>query len=179
MNHLIWKRNLVLVGFMGAGKSTIGHSLVDQFALELTDTDVVIAARFGLSIPEIFSTLGEIAFRDAESELLEELQETRGQVVATGGGIVMKDENWRLMRRIGPVIFLNVSPQVLKERLAGETGRPLADGLQWDEILERYEKRLPHYLKADIVVEADHDTPEPIIDNILKSLEQKNILWKF
>jgi len=169
--HVKWMNGIVLVGFMGSGKSTVGKILADQCNLQFVDTDDLVVERMGMSIPDIFDRLGEQAFRDAETAALESLLATGGAVVATGGGMVLRDENWPLMRRVGPVVFLQASDVELKGRLCDTTGRPLADGMAWTDVLERYRRRMPFYRKADLTVQTAGKTPAEIVETILAGVE--------
>jgi len=178
--HSEWKRNLLLVGFMGAGKTTLGGILSKRCRLDFVDTDQLLTEQFGLSVADIFSRHGENAFRVAETELLRNLAaRCRHSVIATGGGMVLKDENWRAMRQIGPVVFLRADEQELVDRLSSATGRPLADDSDREAILERYRQRLPCYLRADLVVETKNQAPLEVVDAILGGLERVNPKWLF
>ena len=97
---------IVLIGFMGAGKSSVGRTLARMTGLPRFDTDEMVAARFGLTIPEIFEVHGEQKFRDAETEALRELSDKRQAIVVTGGGIVLREENVALLRECGTIVYL-------------------------------------------------------------------------
>lgn len=120
--------NLVLTGFMGTGKSTLGRLVADRLGRPFVDMDSVIAARAGQPIPAIFAAQGEQAFRALERALCQELAAQDGLVIATGGGALVDPENRAAMQRSGLVICLTASPAALAERLAGAGDRPLLAG---------------------------------------------------
>lgn len=122
MNHLF------LTGFMGAGKSTVGPLVAARFGQPFVDLDALIEAREGLSIPAIFEARGEAGFRDAEHAALASLATAPATVVATGGGVVLREENRALLRRLGTVVYLAVTPEESLARIGGGEGRPLLAG---------------------------------------------------
>ena len=115
--------SIVLIGFMGAGKSAVGRELARRAGLPRRDTDEMIRRRFGLTIPQIFEQHGETAFRDAETEVLRNLPERA--IVVTGGGIVLRDENIRLLRALGRIVWLDADEETLWERASRRQTRPL------------------------------------------------------
>lgn len=119
------QRNIILIGFMGTGKSTIGRNLSRALGYPLIDTDQMIVDQKGCSIPEIFEREGEDAFRDLESGLLKSLHKHTGYIIATGGGIVGRPENCQLLQRLGYVIWLTAKPEEIYERTSRNTSRPL------------------------------------------------------
>ena len=147
--------NIVLVGFMGAGKSTVGRELERLCGLRLIDLDTVVVRMTGRSIPEVFAAEGEARFRDYETQALHSLAGTRGGVIATGGGVVGREENWAQMRQLGPVVYLRASWATLRERLATSQGRPLADPREMLRVEELWRRRLSLYERADISVDTD------------------------
>lgn len=118
-------RNVFLVGPMGAGKTSIGRLLARELDLCFVDLDEAIVARTGASVALIFEVEGESGFRDRESAMLAEVAQRSGQVVATGGGVVLRAENRRRMRDHGVVVHLDVSVDEQLARLARDTTRPL------------------------------------------------------
>jgi shikimate kinase len=117
--------NIVLIGFMGCGKSSVGRRIASLTGHRFVDTDELIVTRAGMSIPQIFAAEGEPGFRDRESAELRELVGADGVVLATGGGIVLREENRETLRRIGPVIWLHAEPDLLFERVSRNRKRPL------------------------------------------------------
>jgi shikimate kinase len=115
----------VLIGFMGAGKSAIGRELAKRTKLPRWDTDELVRARFGSSIPEIFAQHGEEAFRDAETEVLQNLENKSAMIIVTGGGIILREENLRLLRLLGMMIWLDADEEILWQRASRRENRPL------------------------------------------------------
>jgi len=144
-------RSIVLIGFMGSGKSTIGRKLHEQLGYEFIDTDQVIEQRSGRAIREIFADEGETAFRDMESALLDELVQAPAvsRVLATGGGIVGRAHNRQALRQLGFVVWLKLPAEEIHKRTARTNSRPL---LQTDDpraAIERLmEQREPLYREA-------------------------------
>lgn len=144
--------NLYLIGMMGAGKSSTGIALAQALNYQFFDTDAVLEAAVGQTIPEIFAHQGEDAFRQLETKVLAELSAYKKLVIATGGGIVTRRENWSYLHH-GIVIWLDVPPELLKQRLVGDIGRPLLQGSNWESTVERlHQQREDLYAQADVQV---------------------------
>jgi shikimate kinase len=118
-------RNLILVGFMGTGKSTVGRLLARALGFRFSDTDAEIEADAGHPIPEIFAAEGEAGFRDREQAVLRRVLASSGQVVSTGGGIVLRPENRDAIRRGGTCVWLSARPETIWSRVSAESHRPL------------------------------------------------------
>lgn len=120
-------KNLILIGFMGTGKSTIGRHLSKALGYPLIDTDARIVAQQKRSIAEIFDSEGEERFRDLETETLRSLRDDRchKRIIATGGGIVLREENRQLLRELGFVVWLVAQPETILERTSRNKERPL------------------------------------------------------
>ncbi len=137
---------------MGAGKSSTGAALAQMLGYQFFDTDAVVEAAAGQSIPDIFASQGESAFRQIETGVLAELSAYRRLVVATGGGIVTQQQNWSYLHH-GIVVWLDVPAAVLQERLAADAGRPLLRGEDWPtKLTALLEQRQPLYAQADVRV---------------------------
>src|ERR1700724_3565458 len=106
-------RSIVLIGMMGAGKSSVGRCLQRRTGLARFDTDELVAAKFGLSIPEIFASHGEQSFRGAETKVLRDLPNESTAIIVTGGGIVLRNENVDLLRKLGTVVWLEAKEETL------------------------------------------------------------------
>ncbi len=163
--------NIVIIGFMGCGKSTVAAELAHLCGWRVLDLDDVIVATAGKTIPEIFAEEGEGFFRSLETSALRGLLGRKGLVVATGGGVVTRNENWPLMRELGPVVFLRTALDILRARLQSPSGRPLADGLSWQDIKSRYQQRLPLYQQADVIVDVTDESPAEVARIILRAIE--------
>lgn len=168
------KDNIILIGFMGSGKTTTGISLSYRLQCTLSDTDKMIEKREGRSISEIFAAEGEDYFREKETELLRKLGEEKArQIFSVGGGTPLRAENRKLLSGLGTVIYLKVSPKTVYERLKGDTTRPL---LQGEDPMERIrtllgEREEIYTEAADIVVTADGKKPAQIVDEIAALLK--------
>ncbi len=162
------KKSIILVGFMGAGKSTVGRDLANLSGLPLVDLDALIVQQQGDTIPNIFADQGEAVFRRYETEALRSLSDTFPVILATGGGIVGHQENWQLMRRLGPVIYLRANWDTLRSRLAGSTDRPLATaGRDEADIKSLWRQRLPLYEQADLIVDTDGRKVDEVVHEVL------------
>lgn len=161
-----------LVGPMGAGKSTIGKLLAHSLELDFCDTDRLIEQRTGADIPWIFDVEGESGFRDRETQTLESLADEYRGVVATGGGIVLREVNQQILSRSGTVFYLTASVEQLVERTSKDKKRPL---LQVDDpekkIIELIEARDPLYRKvSDHIIDTDKRSPKSVVQEIVDLL---------
>ena len=118
-------KSIVLVGMMGAGKSSVGRCLHRRTALALHDTDQIVAANFGMSIPEIFAEHGEKKFREAETEALRRVRTEEQTIIITGGGIVLRNENVEILKRLGVIVWLDGDEETLFARASRKKNRPL------------------------------------------------------
>ncbi len=118
-------QNIILTGFMGTGKTTVGRLLAEKLKLPFVDIDAAIEAREGTSINDIFAKKGEAYFRRLETEVLREILAQDGQVIAAGGGALLKEENREMLRRRGSLVCLTASPGVIFQRLQNKEDRPL------------------------------------------------------
>lgn len=162
---------IVLLGMMGSGKSTVGRALATRLNVPFRDTDQLLEYRLGRHIPQIFQLYGEDAFRSHETSVLRGL-EPLDSVTATGGGIVLREENWPELRRLGTTVFLNAYPEVLIKRLdQSSRKRPLLAQDDWESKLrELLAKRLPLYQQADITVDVKDEEIESVVEEIIKCL---------
>ena len=163
-------RNIVLMGFMGAGKSTIGRKLAKAMNLKFIDTDEYIEKEQGRKISDIFTEEGEAAFRDMETALLRSLQENReGVVLSIGGGMPVREENRKLLRNLGTVVYLNTSKEEIIRRVSGDKNRPLLQGGDLEEKVTKLMTARGQIYKetAHVEVWTDGKTPEKIIEEII------------
>lgn len=165
--------NLVLVGPMGAGKSSIGRRLAGRFGLDFIDADREIEARTGASIPTIFECEGEAGFRAREAATLADLLQREGVVIATGGGAVLDAGNRGRMRERGFVVHLQVSLARQLDRLARDRSRPLLAGDDREQVLRRLtEQRAPLYAEvADLCFDTDTLFPPQAAAQLTRLLE--------
>jgi shikimate kinase len=157
---------------MGAGKSTVGRRLAQLLSLEFVDSDKVIEQRTGASIPLIFEMEGEAGFRRRETEIIDELTQRTGIVVATGGGAILAEYNRECLRR-GTVIYLDTSVNQQLQRTRYDKNRPLLQtGNPAARLAELMAIRKPLYhSSADIVVSTDGDSVRSVVRNILRQLK--------
>ena len=163
-----------LVGPMGTGKSTTGRNLSEKLGLDFYDTDKLIEKVEGRKIKDIFEQDGEVYFRQKESEALRETKILKNVVIATGGGIVEKEENRLLLKREDKVIFLDSSPERQYERTKDSKKRPLLNDGDSLEILKNlYEKRLNFYeAVSKIKISMDNLNTEEILRKIINFLNK-------
>lgn len=165
----------VLVGLMGAGKSSIGRHLARFLHVPLIDLDDYIVEKAGCSIPEIFEKYGEAWFRQMESEALKEVIGQRA-VIATGGGVVMAPENLDVLKQHPPVIWLKASPEFLADRIDGDSNRPLiAEGDTLNRLRDLAAIRYPLYEAcADLVIPREYMRKKEVMRVILRFLAKWN-----
>lgn len=164
---------IVLVGMMGAGKSTVGREYARRHGLEFIDSDHELEARTGVSVATVFEIEGEVGFRRRETQLIEELIGKPGIVLGTGGGVVLSPENRAVLRGRGIVVYLNVPPRVLWERTRHDRSRPLLQVPNPRERIESlYRQRDPLYREvADIVVEGSRGSPAGMVRQIEAAID--------
>ncbi len=166
------RANVVLVGFMGTGKSTAGRALARRLRLRFVDTDAWITAEAGMPIPELFQRFGEQAFRDLETECARFVAGLRGVVVSTGGGILGRAANLELLRSTGRLVCLTARPEVILARTAPWESRPmLRTAANPRDAVERLlAERQPLYDQADLVVDTSDLTTEQVVSEICERL---------
>ena len=160
---------IVLIGFMGSGKTTVGGILAERLDYQLADTDALIQERAGAPIARIFAERGEQAFRDIEAEVLGELARMSRVVVATGGGAPAQPRNRSFFTRGAATFHLRVSLATARERAGGDLNRPLM--AQGDDALGvLYERRTPVYEQLGTGVETEGRTPAAVAEEIIRWL---------
>ena len=164
------ERPIVLIGMMGAGKSSVGHSLQKRTGFSSYDTDEIVVAKFGMSIPQIFAMHGEVKFREAETEVLRGLKVDRKSIVVTGGGIVLREENVDCLKRLGTIVWLDADEATLFERASRKRNRPLLGTENPRQTFAQLlEARRPLYAKiADVRIETSNLTAEEVAEEVLR-----------
>lgn len=163
-------KNIVLMGFMGAGKTTIGKKLAKVLECEFIDTDEWIEKEQGRKISDIFAEDGETVFRDMETDLLKRLQNSEKRfVLSIGGGMPVREENRALLRNIGTVVYLKTSKDEIIRRVSGDTNRPLLQGGALEEkVTNLMNAREQIYIgTAHVEVITDGKKPEEVVENIM------------
>ncbi len=162
--------NVILVGFMGAGKSVCGRLLARRLGRCFVETDDLITAREGRSIPEIFQRDGEEAFRRLEAEAVESLRLKSNDVIATGGGLPCREGRMAALGALGIVVWLKGDLRDLVERAGRAGDRPLLAGRSLEEIQALYRQREPYYQQARLVVETSGLGPDQVVARLLGAL---------
>lgn len=167
-------RSIVLIGFMGVGKSATGRILAKKTQLPLFETDDFVSANFGLSIPEIFARFGEEEFRDVETRAIQEFSTDIPAIIVTGGGIVLRPVNVQLLRTLGVVVHLEADEETLFRRISRRAARPL---LQTEDpratLVELLRRRQPLYQSAaDVELDTSRLTRSQVANAILERIER-------
>ncbi len=164
-----------MIGYMGCGKSTVGIRLSYRLKMPYADTDKMIETKQGTTISHIFATQGEAVFRDMETECIKGLFSHRQDyVISVGGGLPIREENQRLMKELGIVIYLRAKPETIYERLKGDTTRPLLQGEDPEgKIRSMIMQRGPIYeAAADLILDVDGKTFEDVLCEIEEALSK-------
>ena len=160
--------NLILCGFMGSGKTTIGKALARHFNMQFIDTDAEIVKRQGREIADIFATNGEPYFRALETDLIKELSKKENLVISLGGGLAANRDNHKYLKAAGKVILLDCNIEETLKRIMGDSTRPLT-ALGKDDVINRYNLRKPIYEEvADIIADSSADPDKTF--NVIISL---------
>ena len=161
--------NIVLIGFMGSGKSSVGRLLATHLGYQFIDTDGLVVQAAGMQIAELFAQYGEAAFRDYESEALVSLLEKQRLIVATGGGIVTRASNRPLLHRLGFTVALSASKEVIFERVSRNNKRPLLQTPNPRETISKLlAERAPLYAEAaDLAIDTTSKTHREVADEII------------
>jgi shikimate kinase len=169
----IGNRSLVLVGMMGAGKSSVGRKLAMRLALPFVDADSEIEAAAGMTIPEIFEIRGEPEFRSGEARVIARLLDSGPQVLSTGGGAYMNPETRKQIGQKGVSIWLKADFDVLMRRIKRRTDRPLLRTADPESTLKRLiDERYPVYAQADVTIESRDVSHEVIVDEVIEALAE-------
>jgi shikimate kinase len=168
--------NILLVGFMGAGKSVCGRLLARRLGRCFVETDDIIVAREGRSIPEIFREAGEPRFRELEAEALESLKLKSGEVIATGGGTPCREGRMALLRELGTVVWLDGDLGELHARAVRIGDRPMLAGRTMTEIEELYRSRRPYYGQAHVTIDTTGLGADQVVARVLSALREAHAL---
>lgn len=166
------KHNIILIGYMGSGKTSVGEYLAGLLTYHFRDSDQLIEKKAGNTINQIFSRYGEEYFRNLETEQLKEmLPALENTILSTGGGMPLREENSRLLKELGYVVFLKTSKQTIINRLQGDSTRPLLAGDELEKKVERMlELRTPIYEKAaHKIIATDGKTVREIAELIMEN----------
>ncbi|MGC8741597.1 MAG: (d)CMP kinase [Candidatus Sumerlaeaceae bacterium] len=168
-------KNVVLIGMMGSGKTSIGRDLAKKTGMEFIDLDELIERRANMTIPAIFQTRGEAYFRQLESEVLEEIMSARHSVIATGGGVILSAENRQRLRELGLVVWLDAPAEVLLERIGDDPNRPLLSRSQPLKKLTQllHERRDLYAETSDIHLDTTDHTTDEIVERIIEELDKR------
>lgn len=161
------RKNIILVGFMGTGKTVTGRVLAERTGMDLVDMDSLIEKQQGKTIPEIFAQDGEAAFRAMERRMVQELSKRSGLIISTGGGIVLNPENITDFEKTGLAVCLTASPETIFQRLKNDTSRPLLSGDKKGQISALLKKRKPLYAAIAHQIDGDLLGPEERAEAIL------------
>jgi shikimate kinase len=162
--------NIVLLGFMGSGKTTIGKALARRKDLKFIDTDDVIEKQSNMSIKDIFSTYGEGHFRLLEKQVIDQLVDLDDCVVAIGGGAIMYHNNLQTLKRLGVTVLLDTPLQQIITNLKGKFRPLVGNTIEEDKMKELLEYRYPTYRKADVVIDTENLDIQQIVDEIIVKL---------
>lgn len=165
-------KNIILIGLMGTGKSSVGRTIARKLGRRFIDTDRLIERKLGKTIHEIFNEKNEVYFRSIEKDVIKKVSQYIGIVIATGGGAVKDPDNFKNLKQCGWIIALYASPETLFQRISGKRIRPLLldkeDPVKTLEIL--FNERKPLYAKADFQVNTENKTIDQIADEIIELL---------
>jgi shikimate kinase len=163
-------KNIILTGFMGVGKTSVGTRLAKDTGFTFVDTDDIIEADEKMTITDIFEKLGEPYFRDVESRIIHRVILGQNQVISTGGGAIIREENREAFKKAGLVVCLAARPEVIFERIKHETHRPLLrtpDPLA--KIREILDSRAGFYAQADVII----DTSDKSVDEVICGIKER------
>lgn len=166
--------NVILVGFMGAGKSSVGRLLARRLGRCFVETDDMIVSREGTPIPEIFRRDGEARFRALEAEALDALRLKSGDVIATGGGLPCHEGRMEALRRLGTVVWLAGDFAALYERASRSGDRPMLADRTVAELEALYREREPYYRRAHLSVDTGGLGPDQVVARVLAALRESH-----
>lgn len=163
------KENIILIGFMGCGKTTIGEKLAYKLNYNFVDSDKQLQKEAGISINDIFKLYGENYFRKLENSIINSIAKSKSQVIATGGGIIKNENNIKLLKKSGIILYLKASPEHIYNNIKNDTSRPL---LQCEDKLAKIKELLSerenlYQMYCDISIEVSNHSIDNIINQII------------
>jgi len=168
----VFVNNIILIGFMGTGKTTLGRLLAERLQWSFVDCDERIVDRAGMSIADVFTKQGEDAFRALESEVIDDVLRSTQQVVSTGGGSVLRAANRQRMKQGGLVIALTADKATILRRVQGDAARPLLQGDAETRIEQLLEERKGAYDFAHLFIDTAQLTVDQAIERVVRSLDK-------
>ena len=166
--------NVLLVGFMGAGKSICGRLLARRLGRCFVETDDMIVARDGRPIPEIFRQDGEERFRRLEADVLESLALETGKVIATGGGLPCREGRMEALKSLGTVVWLDGDVKELHERALRTGDRPMLEGRSPADVEALYRRRTPYYRQAHLTIDTTGLAVDEVVGRIMRTLRESH-----
>lgn len=166
------KSNIVLIGFMGTGKSVVGKKLAQTRQMAYCDIDREIEALVGMTINDIFRIHGEPRFRGEEKSMVNKTTQMTNTVISTGGGIVLSPDNMEKLSENGIIVALDASPITIYQRVSKNRNRPLVAGASFEEVKEKYLARKPRYETADITIDTTDQSIDRTIEQINEAVER-------
>ena len=169
------RTNVAVVGFMGAGKSTVGRELAARLGKTFVETDILVERRAGMSVSDVFARHGEAHFRDLESDVVREAAQSHDCVIACGGGVVLREENVAALKASSVMVYLEVAPQSVLSRIGPQsTVRPLLSGPDRERrVAELMEQRRSAYeAAADVTVATDGLAVEEVVRHVQELLKR-------
>jgi len=166
-------KNIVLIGFMGTGKTVVARQLARILGMKIIDVDTEIEKSMKMTINDIFKQFGEPRFREIETEIIKQVSENKNVIISTGGGVVLKQENIDSLRNNGIIICLTAEPETILKRTSNSNDRPL---LRVDNPIKRIKElldfRQPYYEKADLMINTENKTPLQIAEEIIENIKR-------
>ena len=169
------KSNIILTGFMASGKSAVGKGLAKRLRMNFVDTDELIEEKEGIKISQIFREKGELYFRKIETKIIKEVAEYKNSVIATGGGVVLKEENMQALRKNGTILCLSTDAATILKRTSQNRLRPLLEGEKGgkeNKIRALLAFRSPYYQKADFILDTTDLMIEEITERIINYIKK-------
>ena len=158
---------------MGAGKTTVGKILSKKLGYDFVDMDTEIEITHESAISDIFKNHGEEYFRDIETQMLRDISTASNRVVSTGGGVVIRDENWQIMKDTGTTVYLKASIETLFNRVKHRTTRPLLNVENpFETAKELFQNREPLYEKSDVIIDREGLEPERVAEAVIEQVQK-------